>query len=282
MRFAGFGPEAELVKYQKFHHPECYQTDHIQVLDIETLAPETEDGSFPPWPLHEAVCASVLTQKKVGDSYEFDIRTVEFANELDGLRQLFGLLDAGATLVTWNGRGFDIPVLQIAAARHLLFADNALRIAWLAPRWAINHADLAELYGRFGGAGRPSLANICRALGIAAKTQGSGDGVAAMIADGREEQVFRYCEEDVAITWLAWLHYAAARYADPGKLAHPLAAFDRWLADDDNGRYAHLKHLRDLPLFRHAREAAPVFRLDQLIERTERRASIAAMRPSAM
>lgn len=270
------------MKYQKFHNPECYQTDHVQVLDIETLAPEAEDGSFPPWPLHEPVCASVLTQKKTGDRFDFDIATIDFSCEREGLRRLFDLLDPAATLVTWNGRGFDVPVLQIAAARQLMFEDNALRTAWLAARWAINHADLAEIYGRFGGAGRPSLANVCKALGISAKTQGSGDTVAAMITDGREEQVFRYCEEDVAITWLAWLHYAAARYADAGKLAHPLADFDRWLAADGEGRFIHLEHLRDLPLMRHAREADPVFRLDRLIDRTDSRMSIAAMRPSAM
>ena len=188
------------MKYQKFDYPECYQTDHVQVLDIETLSPAIEDGSFPPWPLHEPVCASVLSQKKFGDDYTFGIETIDFANERAGLHRLFELLDPGATLVTWNGRGFDVPVLQLAASRQLLFEDNALRIAWMAPRWAITHADLAELYGRFGGAGRPSLANVCKALGIDAKTQGSGDSVAAMIADGREQQVFRYCEEDVAIT----------------------------------------------------------------------------------
>jgi len=282
LRFAGFGPEAEPMKYQRFDYPECYQTDHVQVLDIETLSPANEDGSFPPWPLHEPVCCSVLSQKKIGDDYAFGIETIDFANERAGLRRLFELLDPGATLVTWNGRGFDVPVLQLAASRQLLFEDNALRTAWMAPRWAITHADLAELYGRFGGAGRPSLANICKALGIDAKTQGSGDSVAAMIADGREQQVFRYCEEDVAITWLAWLHYAASRYASPSKLAHPLAAFDRWLADDTDERFSHLMHLRDLSLFRDAREADPIFRLDRLILQAERRAALANMRPSAM
>ena len=270
------------MKYQKFDYPECYQTDHVQVLDIETLAPANEDGSFPPWPLHEPVCATVLSQKKFGDDYTFGIETIDFANERAGLRRLFELLDPGATLVTWNGRGFDVPVLQLAASRQLLFEDNALRTAWMAPRWAITHADLAELYGRFGGAGRPSLANVCKALGIDAKTQGSGDSVAAMIADGREQQVFRYCEEDVAITWLAWLHYAASRYASPSKLARPLAAFDRWLADDTDERFAHLMHLRDLSLFRDAREADPILRLDRLILQAERRAALANMGPSAM
>ena len=94
--------------------------------------------------------------------------------------------------------------------------------------------------------------------------------------------MFRYCEEDVAITWLAWLHYAASRYASPSKLARPLAAFDRWLADDTDERFAHLMHLRDLSLFRDAREADPIFRLDRLILQAERRAALANMRPSAM
>lgn len=270
------------MKYQRFDYPECYQTNYVQVLDIETLAPEAEDGSFPPWPLHEPVCASVLSQKKVGDDYEFDISTVEFANERKGLRQLFELLDPAAMLVTWNGRGFDVPVLQLAASRQLLFEDTTLRTAWMAPRWAVNHADLAELYGRFGGAGRPRLANVCKALGISAKTQGSGDNVAAMIAAGKEQQVFKYCEEDVAITWLAWLHYAASRYADPGMLAHPVAAFDRWLAADGQGRFNHLEHLRDLELFSRARDIDAALTFDRVVERAEQRAAAAAMRPSKM
>lgn len=270
------------MKYQRYDLPECYQTDHVQVLDIETLAPENEDGSFPPWPLHEPVCASVLSQREVKDHYEFDIETVDFSNERNGLRRLFELLDPNATIVTWNGRGFDIPVLQLAAARQMLFEDNALRTAWIAPRWAITHADLAELYGRFGGAGRPSLANVCKALGISAKTQGSGDSVAAMIADGREEQVFRYCEEDVAITWLAWLHYSASRYGDPARLAYPLAAFDRWLGADRQGRFGHLEHLRDLDLFRMAHKFEAALDFHRIVERAEQRAVRASMVPSKM
>lgn len=62
------------MKYQRFDYPECYQTDHVQVLDIETLSPANEDGSFPPWPLHEPVCCSVLSQKKIGDDYAFGMR----------------------------------------------------------------------------------------------------------------------------------------------------------------------------------------------------------------
>ena len=57
---------------------------------------------------------------------------------------------------------------------------------------------------------------------------------------------------------------------------------DRWLAADTERRFAHLAHLHDLPLFRNAREADPVFRLDRLIERTDRRVNIASMRPSAL
>ena len=35
--------------------------DRLAVLDIETIAPEVEDGSFPPWATHSPVVASVLT-----------------------------------------------------------------------------------------------------------------------------------------------------------------------------------------------------------------------------
>ncbi len=202
------------------------------VFDIETIVDEEPaDGSFPPWPRHRPVAASFLSAAAwAGEAqFRFDTIVCEPGADAAFYTQVDRLLPSGATIVSFNGRGFDAPVLRLGAMASLSFeAGNIARLAQ-ANRYGREHADLCELMGGYGAARGHSLALLCERLGIPVKTAASGGDVGALWRAGERDRVLSYVEEDVAATYLLWLHWIAARHCDAALIAEPLAAFARWI-----------------------------------------------------
>lgn len=109
-------------------------------------------------------------------------------------------------IVTFNGRGFDIPFLYLRSA-----ALNVpiSRKDWLGYRFQTEpHCDLAEqltfynVSGRDGAARRFNLDFYCKAFGVASpKAQGvTGSDVNDLLAEGRHREIAEYCLRDVRAT----------------------------------------------------------------------------------
>jgi 3'-5' exonuclease len=158
---------------------------------------------FAPWPLHLPVCVSMLTVERLGGNHQdFSIRTLSRGemSEWALLSELEQHLAAADQVISYNGRGFDVPVLLTRAAA---IGIEVPTIAALASRSRLNHhLDLAEVVAG-GGAPRVKLAELCAALAIPAKIDASGAGVADLCAAGDFKAVSYYCETDVAATWIA-------------------------------------------------------------------------------
>ena len=115
------------------------------------------------------------------------------------------------TLVSFNGRGFDIPLLELAAFRYGLSVPG-----WFAggksfdqPRNRYNvqaHLDLCELLTNFGSTrfngGLNLAANI---LGKPGKMDIQGDMVQDMYAAGKLAEINDYCRCDVLDTYFVFL-----------------------------------------------------------------------------
>lgn len=111
-------------------------------------------------------------------------------------------------IVTFNGRGFDVPFLYLRSA-----ALNVpiTRKQWLGYRFATEpHCDLAEqlsfygVSGRDGAARRFNLDFYCKAFGIESpKSHGvTGMDVGTLLAEGRQREIAEYCLRDVQATLL--------------------------------------------------------------------------------
>lgn len=102
-------------------------------------------------------------------------------------------------LVSYNGRGYDVPWLMIRSAQ----ADVRPSRNLLPNRFKTNeHCDLMEVLGFFGAVReRYSLDYWCRRFGIESP-KGSIDGsqVARAYRDGRIEDIGEYCLRDVRAT----------------------------------------------------------------------------------
>lgn len=209
-----------------------HATEHVVVFDIETIvADEPADGSFPPWPRHQPVAASFLSADWSLEGHRFDLRTLicEPGGEAAFYGEVDRLLPRGVTSVSFNGRGFDLPVLQLQAMAAGWFDLEGLYTHTHAQRYHATHCDLADQFSGYGGTRRTGLVELCTALGIPVKTSTHGSDVGALWRAGEVEAIVHYVEEDVAATYILWLNWAAARACDDERIAVPLAEFALWL-----------------------------------------------------
>ncbi len=127
-------------------------------------------------------------------------------------------------LVSWNGSGFDLPVLQYRALRAGVQAprywetgdeDPAFRYNNYLSRYHWRHIDLMDVLSGFQGRGRASLADMSALLGLPGKLGFDGSQVWDAWLVGDVLRIRRYCETDVLNTYLVYLRFELMR----GRLA---------------------------------------------------------------
>lgn len=134
---------------------------------------------------------------------------VDFTPCPDETELIAGFWEAASrfnSVVTFNGRGFDVPFLYLRSA---LLNVPITRKDWLGYRYQTEpHCDLAEqltfycVSGRDGAARKFNLDFYCKAFGIESpKAQGvTGMDVGRMLAAGQSRAVAEYCLRDVRAT----------------------------------------------------------------------------------
>ncbi len=131
------------------------------------------------------------------------------------LAGFFGMIEKRRPrLVTFNGRGFDLPVLKLRAMAHGLscpawFSAGDKPWQGYTKRYDLDfHLDLMEALTDFGAIGRMRLHEVAAVFGVPGKLGTSGEDVEALVAAGRIEEVRAYCETDVCTTLLVFLRWA--------------------------------------------------------------------------
>jgi hypothetical protein len=134
---------------------------------------------------------------------------VEFAPQVDEVELLTAFWDVARkydSIITFNGRGFDVPFLYLRSA---LLNVPISRKDWLGYRYQTEpHCDLAEQFtfynvsGREGAARKFNLDFYCKAFGIPSpKAMGvTGMDVSTLLAEGRQREIAEYCLRDVVAT----------------------------------------------------------------------------------
>jgi len=175
---------------------------------------------FSLWPLTaQVVCVAMLNAETlrgqvlfVAEDYEApegESRPVQFVPCLDETELLTSFWDVARhydAVVTFNGRGFDVPFIYLRSA---LCNVPITRKEWLGYRFQTEpHCDLAEqltfynVSGRDGAARRFNLDFYCKAFGIESpKSQGvTGMDIGHLLAEGRYQEIAEYCLRDVKAT----------------------------------------------------------------------------------
>jgi predicted PolB exonuclease-like 3'-5' exonuclease len=123
-------------------------------------------------------------------------------------------------IVSWNGGGFDLPVLHyrgmlhgVRAQRYWDQGEDDREFKWnnYISRYHARHLDLMDLLAMYQPRGAVSLDEISRLLGFPGKLGLEGSQVWQAWQDGKLAQIRGYCEADVANTYLVYLRFQLMR-----------------------------------------------------------------------
>jgi hypothetical protein len=128
------------------------------------------------------------------------------------------------TLVSWNGSGFDLPVLHYRALRHGIVAprywengddDQSFRWNNYLSRFHYRHTDLMDILSGYQGRAAAPLDDVASMLGFPGKMGMHGSQVWAQYCAGNLKGIREYCETDALNTFLVYLRFEMMR----GRLA---------------------------------------------------------------
>jgi predicted PolB exonuclease-like 3'-5' exonuclease len=212
------------VEFGRLRHGLEGLTDKQVGYVMQTRQREQTGSEFLSLEQHKVVAISVAMRSRDGFK-AWSLGEVD-SPEAELVRHFFDSIERFTpTLVSWNGNGFDLPVLHYRAMRHSLQArrfwetgdeDQAFRWNNYLSRYHWRHIDLMDVLSGFQGRGRVGLDSMAQLLGLPGKLGISGDGVWDAYLEGRSEDIRNYCETDVVNTYLVYLRFELLR----GRLTH--------------------------------------------------------------
>ena len=126
-------------------------------------------------------------------------------------------------LVSWNGGGFDLPVLHYRGMRHGVVAskywdmgqdpgsDREYRYNNYIGRYHTRHLDLMDLLAMYQGRANAPLDAMAKICGFPGKLGMDGSQVYAAFLDGKRDEIAQYCETDVMNTYLLYCRFQKMR-----------------------------------------------------------------------
>ncbi len=145
----------------------------------------------------------------------------EAASEKEIVQRFFdGIEKYTPTLVSWNGRGFDLPVLHYRALLHGVQApryweagddDRGFRWNNYLNRYHQRHTDLMDVLAGYEFRANAPLTEIAAMLGFPGKMGMDGGQVWDAYLTGNIRAIRDYCETDVLNTYLVYLRYELMR-----------------------------------------------------------------------
>jgi len=136
-------------------------------------------------------------------------------------------------LVSWNGGGFDLPVLQYRGLVHGVAAprywdqgddDKDFRFNNYIARYHARHTDLMDVLSLYQNRGQASLDDMARLLGFPGKLGLDGSKVWEAYLAGEIESIRNYCAADAANTYLVFQRFQLVRgIADPARYEKELS-----------------------------------------------------------
>ncbi|MDH5189815.1 MAG: 3'-5' exonuclease [Gammaproteobacteria bacterium] len=180
---------------------------------------ETGGSDFLRHYLHRVVAISVVLRS----SNRFKVWSIgeEDSSEKEIIQRFFDGIDKYTpTLVSWNGGGFDLPVLNYRALLHGIEAqrywdtgedDQSFKWNNYQSRYHWRHTDLMDVLAGFQPRANAPLDKIATLLGFPGKMGMSGAKVWDQYQAGEIKAIRNYCETDVLNTYLVYLRFELMR-----------------------------------------------------------------------
>ncbi|MBK7661338.1 MAG: 3'-5' exonuclease [Betaproteobacteria bacterium] len=176
-------------------------------------------GDFLPQHLHRVVAISCALRDR--DS----VKVWSLGTNQDGeaalVKRFFDGIDKYTPqLVSWNGSGFDLPVLHYRALMHGIVAsrywdlgedDREFKFNNYLARYHTRHVDLMDLLASYQNRAFAPLDEIAQLNGLPGKLGMDGSKVWDAWREGKIDAIRDYCETDVANTYLLFLRFQRMR-----------------------------------------------------------------------
>jgi predicted PolB exonuclease-like 3'-5' exonuclease len=180
--------------------------EQLQALLADRRARTGGRSDFLPLPYHRPVAACLLEAEEDGGLVtvtDLEAWTDRRDGEAAFLERAWARLE-GAAVVTFHGRGFDLPVLEL----------RSLKLGVPAPAWfrgarragSAEHLDVKELLAAPGATAAP-LDLYAKLVGLPGKEDVAGEDVGALYAAGDLDRIAAYCMTDVVQTFLLLLRH---------------------------------------------------------------------------
>ncbi len=172
-------------------------------------------------PLHQHRIVAISVTFRTADTFKVWSLGDETSGEAEIVQRFFdGIARYTPDLVSWNGGGFDLPVLHyralkqgVQASRYWEMGDDDRDFKWnnYLSRFHWRHIDLMDVLAGFQPRGRASLDEMAVMLGFPGKLGMSGSRVWDKFREGAIGEIRNYCETDVLNTWLVYLRFEFMR-----------------------------------------------------------------------
>ena len=185
------------------------------------LQKEKTGSEFLPVCFHKVVCISAVMADKFGNFMR--VSTLQGKNEKEKIAEFLKFINShNPRLVSFNGRGFDLPMIMVRAMKYNLDANAYFETndqitnknKWENYRSRYDgrfHLDLLDHISDFRAVSGLKLDYLCTTLGLPGKYDVSGDQVLDLYYDAKQEKIDEYCESDTLNTYWLFLKYELLR-----------------------------------------------------------------------
>jgi 3'-5' exonuclease len=223
--------------------------DHAVVLEMVRRRQEESKGSqkYPQQPWHKVVCICVtILDPKTGS---IEMRALGKAPRdersiIAGFYDLFAPSVPSPRLVSWNGGGFDLPVLRYRGMKHGVAAPGFYRTGGdrqqssYGNRYHDLHVDVMDVLSGYGASARAGLGTTCDLLDLPGKSFLDGE-VYEHWFSGEHARVVEYCKLDTLETLLVFLAWSVHNGSlSPAELTTYMASIRALVAAQDYPAWA--------------------------------------------
>jgi 3'-5' exonuclease len=202
------------------HHP-ASMTDAEVAEAAFTARREKTSSDFLPHHLHRVAAISCAFRDNEG----FRVRSLGSLEDGEPklVHDFFRIVDKYTPqLVSWNGGGFDLPVLHyramvngVVASRYWEMGEEDRDFKWnnYLSRYHTRHLDLMDLLALYTGRANAPLDDLAKLCGFPGKLGVDGSQVWTLFREDRLKQIRDYCETDVVNTYLVYCRFQLMRGA---------------------------------------------------------------------
>lgn len=181
-------------------------------------------------PLHQHKICAISCALREGNQFRVWTLGDEHASEAEIIQRFFdGIEKYTPQIISWNGSGFDLPVLhyraminQVQAPRYWDLGEDDKDFKWnnYISRYHMRHLDLMDVMAMYNARANAPLDEIAQLCGFPGKLGMDGSKVWDAYKAGQIKAIRDYCETDVANTHLVYLRFQLMR----GHLSAPAYA----------------------------------------------------------